>query len=109
MARLTKRVVDATEPDPRADVFVWDGELRGFGLRVRPGGTKTYVLQYRTRGRQRRMTIGRVGPMTPDDARKSALKLLAQVAHGGDPSGERANERHSVTVKALCQRYLADA
>jgi integrase len=109
MARLTKRIVDATEPDPRADVFVWDGELPGFGLRVRPGGTKTYVLQYRTTSRQRRMSIGRVGPLTPDEARKAALKLLARVAQGGDPSGERANERRAVTVKALCQKYLTDA
>ena len=109
MTRLTKRIVDATECDPRGDVFVWDGELPGFGLRVRPGGTKTYVLQYRTASRQRRMTIGRVGPLTPDEARKAALKLLARVAQGGDPSGERANERRAVTVKALCQKYLADA
>jgi len=109
VAKLTKRIVDATEPDPRGDVFVWDGELPGFGLRVRPGGTKTYVLQYRTTSRQRRMTIGRVGPLTPDEARKAALKLLARVAQGGDPSGERANERRAVTVKALCQKYLADA
>jgi integrase len=109
MTRLTKRVVDAAEPDPLGDVFVWDGELPGFGLRVRPGGTKTYVLQYRTTSRQRRMTIGRVGPVTPDEARKAALKLLARVAQGGDPSGERANERRAVTVKALCQKYLTDA
>jgi len=109
MTRLTKRIVHATEPDPRADVFVWDGELPGFGLRVRPSGTKTYVLQYRTASRQRRMTIGRVGPLTPDEARKAALKLLARVAQGGDPAGERANERRAATVKALCQKYLADA
>jgi len=109
VVRITKRVVDATKSDPKNDVFVWDGELPGFGLRVRSGGTKTYILQYRTANRQRRTTIGRVGPLTPDEARKAALKLLAQVAHGGDPSAERANERLSVTVKALCQRYLADA
>ena len=109
MARLTKRIVDGTKCDPRRDVFVWDGDLPGFGLRVRPGGTKTYVLQYRTTGRQRRMTIGRVGPLAPDEARKAALTLLARVAQGGDPSGERANQRRAVTVKALCQKYLADA
>jgi integrase len=55
------------------------------------------------------MTIGRVGPLTPDEARKAALKLLARVAQGGDPAGERANERRAATVKALCQKYLADA
>jgi hypothetical protein len=61
MPRITKRVVDATLPADR-DVFVWDAELPGFGLRVKPGGTKSYLLQYRNaEGRSRRLTIGRTG------------------------------------------------
>ena len=47
MARLTKRAVDSLSPLPDRDVFAWDGEIRGFGVRVKPSGTKTYFIQYR--------------------------------------------------------------
>ena len=64
MPKITKRLVDATRPEER-DVFVWDVELPGFGLR--DSGTKSYVLQYRnTEGRSRRLTLGRHGPVTAD-------------------------------------------
>lgn len=42
MARLTKRTVDILTPLPDRDVFAWDSEIRGFGVRVKPSGTKTY-------------------------------------------------------------------
>ena len=54
--KLTKRVVDDLKTGPN-ERFLWDREVRGFGLRVSPGGTITYVLQYRFEGRQRRFKI----------------------------------------------------
>ena len=60
--KLTKRIVDAALPAER-DVFVWDSDLTGFGLRVRPAGSKTFVAQYRAGGGRsgptRRFTVGR--------------------------------------------------
>jgi hypothetical protein len=47
--RLTKRVVDLLVPEP-ADRFIWDSELKGFGLKVTPAGRKSFVAQYRNRG-----------------------------------------------------------
>ncbi|TDI82224.1 MAG: DUF4102 domain-containing protein, partial [Caldithrix sp.] len=65
MPRLTKRIVEAAEPDPNRDVFVWDTQLPGFGLRVYPSGKRKYILQYRTKSnRQRRLVIGPHGPLT---------------------------------------------
>ena len=60
MAKLTKRAVDVLTPSAAGQKFMWDGELRGFGVRFMPSGLKTFVLQYRTvAGRGRRIVLGR--------------------------------------------------
>lgn len=57
MVKITKRVVEAAEAGEK-DYLIWDDELPGFGLRVFSSGKRSYVIQYRTRGRSRRYTIG---------------------------------------------------
>ena len=111
MPKITKRVIDGLRPDSGgAEVFRWDGELRGFGVRVMPSGVASYHIQYRTpHGRTRRMAIGRVGILTPDEARKLAREKLAAAAKGSDPSAERRSVRKSMTVSELCDYYLAHA
>ncbi len=44
MTRLTKRVIDALKPRPNGEHFTWDREIRGFGIRVKPSGTKTFLI-----------------------------------------------------------------
>jgi integrase len=85
--RLTKRSVDGAASAAKGDVYYWDTDLRGFGLRVTPAGVKSYVFQYRMKGRPaRRTTIGGHGsPWTPDLARKEAELRLLQVRQGVDP------------------------
>ena len=86
MAKITKRAVDALRPKAGGDVFAWDSELRGFGVRVKPSGTKAFLIQYRNaHGRTRRMVVGKVGTLTPDQARDIARDRLAAVAKGADP------------------------
>ena len=75
MARITKRLIDTTKPKD-TDYFIWDSDMPGFGLRVMKTGKKSYMVQYRHGGRTRRVTFGRVGIMTPDEARKEARELL---------------------------------
>ncbi len=110
MTKLTKRTIDALKPDPRRDTFLWDGELRGFGVRVKPSGTKTFMIQYRNlEGRTRRCVIGQYGVLTVEQARDMAQKKLAAVIDGADPSAERHAIRQGFTVSALCDWYLTEA
>jgi integrase len=111
MPKITKRLIDTLRPDPGgAEVFKWDSEMRGFGVRIMPSGVASYHIQYRTpEGRTRRMVIGKVGTLTPDEARKLARDKLAAAWNGADPSAERHTVRKAMTVGELCDRYLSDA
>ena len=111
MPKITKRVVDSLEPNQSGrDVFCWDTELRGFGIRLKPSGVGAFFIQYRNKdGRTRRMVLGKVGTLTPDEARALARDHLASVAKGADPSHERHQRRAALTVGELCEEYLAAA
>lgn len=106
--RLTKRVVEAFAS--KADrYFVWDLELKGFGVRVSPQGRKTYIVRYRTTGgADRRLTLATHGVMTTEEAREEARRALAQAAMGGDPQGVKADRRAEMTVRELCELYMAE-
>jgi integrase len=109
--RLTKRIVDNTLP-AASEFTLWDNDLTGFGLRVRPSGAKSYVIVYRAgTGRTapvRKVTLGSVGKLTPDEARGLARKVLGSVAHGRDPAVDRAQARKALTVKELVETFLAE-
>jgi integrase len=104
--KLTKRVI-AVSGTSAHDVFVWDDELPGFGLRVKPSGVRSFMIQYRnSSGVSRRITVGKFGVLTAEEARKSAKKMLADVTKGGDPAAERVEDRSAMTVDQLCRFYL---
>jgi integrase len=109
MPKLTKRFVDALKPVER-DTLYRDDDLTGFALRLKPSGARTWVVQYRnSAGRTRKLALGRVGVLTPDEARQRARKVLGRVADGGDPSATRSAARGAMTVADLCRDYLAAA
>jgi len=110
MPKLTKRLVDALQQDPKRDQFIWDTEIRGFGIRVKPSGTKTFLIQYRNSERRtRRFVIGQFGILTVEIARDLARKKLASVIDGSDPSAERRAAREGMTVAEICDWYLEEA
>ena len=114
MPKITKRFVDTLRPDPAGrEFFRWDagdGALKGFGIRVKPSGAASYLVQYRNKeGRTRRLVIGKVGTLTPDEARTLASDALKAATKGGDPSAERHALRGAMTVSDLCDLYLAEA
>ena len=113
MARLTKQRVDAAlrKPPASGESYVWDREIPGFGLRIRPSGASAYVLLYRFAGRARRMTLGSGRVLTPDEARKLARQALAAVAAGRDPAAERKQARQkrpAVTFADVADRWLVE-
>jgi site-specific recombinase XerD len=108
MIKLTKRTVDGllATHDGR-DRFFWDEEIKGFGLRINPSGVAAWLVQYRTvHGRTRRLTLGAVSVVTPEQARQRARIELGRVEQGYDPSGERKAIRAATTVSQLCDEYL---
>ena len=105
MAKLTKRAVDALEPAAK-DYFVWDSQIAGFGLRVMPSGAKTYQAQYRKGGRTRRVSVGRHGKITVEEARKLAKEIMGQVAKGENPAEDVSQHRKAPTIAALCERFF---
>ena len=106
MPNLTKRYVDSLKPGQK-DLVSWDSGLKGFGIRVKPSGVKSYMVQYRNAaGRSRRLTIGKHGPLTPYDARKLAKGKLGQVDKGRDPTEEARQTMKAPTVSQLAQRYV---
>ena len=107
-ARLIKRSVEKIAPSAR-DVYLWDTEMPGFGVKVTPQGRRVYVLQYSFGGRSRRYTIGRHGiDLTADEARTEARRLRGQVADGHDPAGDCATQRSMPTLHEFAERYLAE-
>lgn len=108
MARLTKRHIDSLRPREK-DFVVWDSEMPGFGLRVKPSGRKSFVVQYRNaQGRSRRLTVGIYGHLTPAEARKEARLHLADADRGQDPAETRSEARKAPTMNEFSQRYLSE-
>ena len=103
--KLSKRVVDRLAVDDK-DTVVWDRDLPGFGVRVYPSGRKVYVVQSRFGGKSRRATIGRHGHITPEQARKAAVKLIVRIK-AGEPLVE-PEPQAPPTVGDLAARYLRE-
>lgn len=102
LQHLTKKSIDLIGKKPNTQ-FVWDTELKGFGLKVTPAGKKVFIYQYRTGGRgtsTQRFTIGTFGDITPDQARTKARQLAGVVAEGRDPRSETKQKQAAALQQA---------
>jgi len=108
---ITKSLVDSLEPRS-SEYAVWDAKLPGFGVRVRPTGSMSFVVVYRAgSGRAapfRRFTIGAVGKLAPEAARLRAKQIIGLVANGKDPALERAHERDAKTFGELADTFIEE-
>ena len=99
---ISKRTVDGLSVADKDAVF-WDREIPGFGVRVYPSGSKVYVVQCRAHGKSKRITLGRHGVISADQARRKAALTIARIKGGEAPEPASAD-----TVATLAQRYLKE-
>lgn len=114
--KITKHAVDELRCKAKGEdrtLYLRDEELTGFGAVSTKTGACSYFVEYRLGGRattQKRMTIGRHGALTPDEARKLAKEKLGEVARGADVAQVKKEARErlaSATLLDLLERYLA--
>jgi integrase len=110
--KLTKRTVDALPV--RDSVYVaYDNSLAGFGCRVTPKGARSWIVEYRPHGggrriAKKRITLGAVSVLTPDQARQAAADVLAKVRLGHDVPHDRAARRQVPTLDDLAERFMQE-
>jgi integrase len=91
-------------------VMWWDDDARatGFGIRSYPGGGKSFFIDYRLDGRQRRYTIGPFPRWSAEAARERAKELRRGIDQGQDPAGDKRTRRTAPAIQDLIDRYVAD-
>lgn len=85
---------------------IWDTELAGFGLRVRPSGNYFWFVRLRHRGKHRRITLGRTDELEAGLARAQARRILAEAALDGLP--KRAVVKATPTMTDFVETYWDD-
>jgi integrase len=95
---------------PRERTFIeYDDTLAGFGVRVTPGGARSWIAEYRPGGGRRtstrRITIGAVATLPADKARRAAHQHLARARLGADPAAERAEQRAAATLREVAEKF----
>jgi integrase len=111
--RITKAIIDRTPVPPEKPLILFDTDLPGFVLKISPKGRRTFQLRYRMGGRdtpKKTFTIGRFGPLTPEQARRQAQILLGDIRRGVDPAAEKAHriaeERGAATVADVAADFM---
>ncbi len=115
-ARITKRAVDDLHSRAKSEgrtLYLRDDDITGFGAVSTKAGACSYFIEYRLGGRgttQKRLTIGKHGVLTPDEARKRTKEELGKVARGADVVQAKKEAREkltSATFRDVVERYLA--
>lgn len=92
------------------EFFWWDTELPGFGLRVFAGGSRSWFVQFRQRGKQMRITLGRPPEVRAEEARTLARAQLAKVMLDGLPVAQKAKRDNpgATLFRDFALRFWAD-
>lgn len=103
--RISQQSVKQLEPRTKA-YSVWCSELKGFGVRVNPSGTMSFIAKYRVNGKQQMTTIGRTDALKAEAARRRARELMGSAAIGINEAAMEKAERRAATISDLAERFL---
>ncbi len=106
--RLNEKVVREAPPEQGRDYQIFDAEVRGFAVCIYRSGNRAFTLDYRSAGRQRRMTIGRWPEWSTKAARERAKELRREIDAGADPLAERDQVREAPRFRDLMERYIEE-
>src|SRR5215472_4329364 len=108
MKLLQKTVPSLTLPAGKSEHIFFDDDLPGFGLRIRTGGSRNWIFQYKLGAKQRRVTLGSAKALNASKARDKAAEMYAQVRLGHDPAGQKIEARNKAveTLEAAQKQFL---
>jgi integrase len=108
MKFTVREIAGLVLPKGSKDFVWWDDDVVGFGIRVREGGSRTWIYRYRRGSKQRSMKLGSAKSVPLGVARENASKLEAEVRLGGDPAlkNQTANLAADNTFGILANQYL---
>ena len=107
--KLTATTVRTAElPKGKSEAIFFDSEIPGLGLRIRVGGSRSFIFQYKLGPKHRRMTLGKASPATLTEVRKLAARLYAGCRLGGDPMGQKVQAKRAAaeTFKPYVEQFL---
>ena len=103
---LTERIIREAKPGPKTRIL-WDATVKGLGLRITPKGVKSYILNYRIHGRERRATLARASEISLKIARERAGDQLVRIRAGeADPLDVKRAARDAPTVADGLGRFF---
>ncbi len=108
--KLTKRSVESLAipvlDKPYYKLFR-DDQLKGFTVRITSEGVKTFILDKKIKNKLVRVTIGRFGDITAEEARDECQKLIGQYLTGRDPVKEQKNQKQQgISLRQVLEDYL---
>lgn len=106
--KLTDTIVRRLEPPQTGNRIHYDPMVKGFGVRITAAGARSFIVNYRVAGRERRITIGSFPDWSTVAARDEAKRLKQRIDRGEDPLEERQEERAAPTVADLIDRFKED-
>jgi integrase len=106
--KLNEKALRDAELRAGVSYQIFDTEVIGFAVRVQSSGARTFTIDYRHAGRQRRMNIGRWPEWSVTAARERAKELRRAIDEGRDPLAVREDFREAPRVKDMIDRYITE-